>query len=300
MNNAYSDKWNPSSKQKHFEEKNNFVVISAETWPITCEHILEKNLIVARSVEKSFPCPPLDHAHENTHWRKILLLPEMWKKIFRSMQFEDAHANPYWNKTILLPGVRKKIFTGRRPNHAHANTYWRKNLLLPGMWKTNSQSSTWPRICENTLETNLIVASPVLIVFPSPAAWPSTCEHTLEKNLIDARSVKKNFPVKPPDHAHANTYLRKIIMFPEVRKTNFGCWLLCFSCDNTHCIENHFVASRVEYSLTVHVTYRFMWNCSLCFYCGRWNHRCFISALHVTRNFTCGERDQYLRACRFI
>jgi len=43
-------------------------------------------------------------------------------------------------------------------------------------------------------------------------------------------------------------------MFPGVRKTILGCCLFSFSYVNTHCIENQFVASGVEYSLTDHVT----------------------------------------------
>ena len=42
-------------------------------------------------------------------------------------------------------------------------------------------------------------------------------------------------------------------MFPGVQKTIFGCWLLSLSYDNTHCVENHYIASSVEYSLTVHM-----------------------------------------------
>jgi len=54
-------------------------------------------------------------------------------------------------------------------------------------------------------------------------------------------------------------------MLPGVRKRIFGCWLLNFSYFKTGCIENKFITSRVECSLTVHVTWRFKWNCSLCF-----------------------------------
>jgi len=102
-------------------------------------------------------------------------------------------------KNVLLPGVWKKIFRCQLPDHAHANTHWGKTSFLPEMWK-------------------------------------------------------KIYPITSPVHAHANTYWRKTLMLPGVRKKVFGCWLLSFLCANTHCIENHFVASGVERSFNVHVT----------------------------------------------
>jgi len=44
--------------------------------------VLGKNLLVSRVWKKIFPFRKFDHAHENTYWRKTLLLPGVWKTIF--------------------------------------------------------------------------------------------------------------------------------------------------------------------------------------------------------------------------
>jgi len=54
-------------------------------------------------------------------------------------------------------------------------------------------------------------------------------------------------------------------MSPGVQKTIFVCWSFSISFANTHCFENHFVAFSVECSLTVHVAWRVVWNCSFVF-----------------------------------
>jgi len=74
------------------------------------------------------------------------------------------------------------------------------------------------------------------------------------KTLLLSEMWKEIYPITSPDQPHANTHGIKTTMLPVVRKTMFGCCLLCFSHDNTYCIENHFGVSGLEYSITVHVT----------------------------------------------
>ena len=45
----------------------------------------------------------------------------------------------------------------------------------------------------------------------------------------------------------------------------FHCWILSFSYANTHCIENHYIVSVVEWSLTLQVSSPFLRNCSISF-----------------------------------
>jgi len=50
-----------------------------------------------------------NHAHANTHWRKTLSLPEVWKKIIPVHSLENTHANIHWGKNILLSESRRLL-----------------------------------------------------------------------------------------------------------------------------------------------------------------------------------------------
>jgi len=63
------------------------------TWTSTCEHTLEKNLIVAKRIEKDFLIPATWPRTCELILRKTLLLPRVQKKIFPFRPLDCAHTN---------------------------------------------------------------------------------------------------------------------------------------------------------------------------------------------------------------
>jgi len=135
---------------EHTLEKNLIVTRSVvkdfprpATWPRTCEHTLEKNLIVAMSVEKDFPFPATTpRTCEHTLAKNLIVARTVDKNFPLPASYPSTCEHTLGKNLLLLPGVWKKTFPVQRADHAHANTQWRKPFSCLECEKRFSDPST--------------------------------------------------------------------------------------------------------------------------------------------------------------
>ena len=189
--------------------------ILLNTWKMT----REKNLFVARSVEKNFPLPA----------------------DFPTTCEHNLEKNPTVSRSVVNDFHRWYTWT-----FTCEHTLEKNHIVARSVENDFPKPAAWPRTCEHTLETNLFVATTVEEDFPLPATWPTTCEHTLEKKHIVARSVENDFPLSAVLPSTCEHTLEKNYIVARFVKNDLhlaSTWPRTWE----HTLEkNHIVARSVE------------------------------------------------------